>query len=96
MNSAYIAGFEVGQEKEMAESLVNFWETIDQDKMYKKRTFGWAEGIFEKSMYDNSPMLETMKEVLGERPIKRKLTVGAVNANDGTFHIFNEFDDNLA
>ena len=91
LNTAAAIQYPKGQEKAMAQYLVDTWLTIGgQDNIYVQWAGGYAQAIlFEPSLYDTRPLRKfvTSKTTNG---IQRKFTVGATSLNSGTFKNYDE------
>lgn len=95
LNSAHVASYELGNEKEMVETLLYMWRNLTADKVYKSWRFGMIEGLFRKQgLLDNSPLHEYINETFTKRPCcKRKIHFNSVDANSGNIVSFDESTD---
>ena len=91
INSGGVAQFPMGQEKEMADSLVNFWLSLNNNSaVYVEWTGGLIEGlIYEYGIFNNAPCKKTVKHYYN-KGFHRNITVGATNYNNATTVQFNE------
>ena len=90
LNSAWVGLSERGNMKDTADKLVGLWENISQKAIYKSWFGGIAQGVlFEKGIYNNAPVYDFVDEALGDMTVHRKLSIGAVDANAGSFLTFN-------
>jgi len=88
VNTAGIGVWAPGEELKGSEWLVNTWRNLTNASMYKlwspHEVKAWA--LYHRpSIYDTSPGLEMIKEILAAHPdgFKRKVAVSAVDANTG-------------
>lgn len=76
----------------MADHLVEFWRTNKEENVFRP----WANETIAESILnhsgilDNTPMLETVKRVLDDKGIKRKIIVGSDDVNTGEYMTFSE------
>ena len=91
LNTGAMAQFAVGDEKNMANFLIDTWSTIGgSDNVFVQWPGGLAQGIlFETGLYDTSP-LRKMINTKFTKGIHRKFTVGATNLNTAGFDNFEE------
>lgn len=94
INSFYAATYEKGDEKAMVEGSLKILYSLTTDKIFKLWPGGLEDGLLnEKGLVDDSPLLELIEGIHKERPLKRKMNVGATDANLGTFIPFDETTD---
>jgi len=83
--------YAVGDEKEMADFLVNTSVGLTQAKIYKDWPGGILEGLTLKSgLYDSSPERELVASVIRQGFKGRKLTIGATSDSSGMLVTWNE------
>jgi predicted acylesterase/phospholipase RssA len=91
INSFYAATYAKGDEKAMVEGSLNIMMNMSTDKIYKPWPKGLEDGLLNQhGLVDDSPLLEFITGIHKDRPLKRKLNVGATDANLGTFIPFDE------
>eukprot|EP00344_Euplotes_crassus_P005309 CAMPEP_0197004298 /NCGR_PEP_ID=MMETSP1380-20130617/21202_1 /TAXON_ID=5936 /ORGANISM="Euplotes crassus, Strain CT5" /LENGTH=349 /DNA_ID=CAMNT_0042423043 /DNA_START=24 /DNA_END=1073 /DNA_ORIENTATION=+ len=92
INAGYFCEFPKGQELDAVESMLNRWDHLSSDKVYKNWKWGGpVRGIFkEKSLYNSSPLREYLQQEIKEP--KRGIIVAATNAHLGTQKIWDEND----
>jgi Patatin-like phospholipase len=93
LNAGGASQFAKGQEKEMADFLINTWLTIDgSDNIYTNWPGGLAQGLlFEAGLYTTEPLRNFLTKKL-DKGINRKITIGATNLDTG---VFNNFDESV-
>ena len=81
----------MGQERQMAQHIHEFWSSITGHEVFYTRYFGGEFfGIFfHNSLYNNANELETIKKWAGDA-IRRNLTVATTNYNTGKFTSFSQ------
>ena len=90
INSGGVAQFPMGQEKQMADFLVNVWLSLNNSAVYVNWPGGLVEGlIYEYGIFNNAPCKETLKYYYN-KGFRRNITVGATNYNDATTVQFTE------
>eukprot|EP00744_Colponema_vietnamica_P004212 GILI01006326.1.p1 GENE.GILI01006326.1~~GILI01006326.1.p1 ORF type:complete len:346 (-),score=117.87 GILI01006326.1:190-1227(-) len=91
INTAAMGLFAKGDEKNMAEFLVNTWKGISADQVYKKWPGGDAEGLFFKNaIFDSSPLREYLTNHLKSGLKDRMLVFGTTSLTTGEFMRYNE------
>ncbi len=84
LNTGACVLFEKGQEKDMADFLINIWQNVKASDIYKEWPLGLAASVFfYPSLYDTSPLRKFLEGKL--TTIKRKFSIGTVNADTGAF-----------
>lgn len=91
VNGCIGIGFPVGNERQMAEHIYDFWYNYSG---YKEFISNYFEGpflslFFRNSQFNNANELVTIRKWAGDT-IRRNLTVGATNYNTGKFTSFNQ------
>ena len=90
LNAALFAQYPKGQEKEATEALNDFWTTVEREEVYSYWGGGYVEGLlFKTSLVDSSPFKSYLLRNLNV-PFKRKMVIGASNADTGNFDTFDE------
>lgn len=91
LNTAAAVQYPIGQEKAMAQYMVDTWLNIGgQDNIYVQWPGGYAQAIlFEPALYDTRPLkaFVTSKTTKG---INRPFTVGSTSLNTGNFKNYDE------
>jgi len=75
--------------------LSDFWNELDDAKIYKSWPLGFIEGIFYKnSIYDSSPISQTLAQLIQKlndtQKFYRKLSIGVTDLNSGDLLIVRE------
>ena len=90
LNTAWVGLYERSKISDMVNNLVNAWLDISKQLIYKSWFGGIAQGVlFEKGIYNNAPVFDFVDKTLADHPVQRKLSIGAVDANSGSFLTFN-------
>lgn len=91
LNAGGVAQFAIGNEKPMADFLINTWLTLNgSGSIFKEWDGGLVEGILlQGGVYDNRPLIATLKKEY-TYGINRNITIGATNLDTGIFQDFNE------
>lgn len=92
LNGLYIATYAKGDEKNMAENLLALWRNIKRENVYKP----WhgfyitvIEAFFNQpSLFDNSPLKQSLDEYAKGKSIKRKFSIGVTDATNADVLIF--------
>ncbi|CAG9329564.1 unnamed protein product [Blepharisma stoltei] len=91
LNAGGVAQFKPGNEKAMADFLVNTWLTLNgSSSVYVEWEGGLLEGIlFQRGLYNTKPLVNTLhqKYIYG---VNRNVTVGSTNLDTGIYGQFNE------
>lgn len=100
INSAGLAQFQRGQNKEAAEHLELLWRTrVDTPAIHKPWwPLGKVHSFWEKSMYDSSPLRDFMYREIDVSKIRatgKQVAVGAVSLVGGKYHFGTQDDDNF-
>ena len=86
INSAGIALYPKGQEEEATEFMVEMWQNMEAKNLWKYWDKGWYDAFTnETGILDSSPLKEFIESVLGNKSFYRKLIVGAVDLQTGSF-----------
>jgi len=90
LNAAVFSQYPAGQETQASEALLNLWTTITRDNVYDYWAGGYVEGLlFKTSLVDSSPFQQYLQNKL-KTPLQRKVVIGASDADNGNFTIWNE------
>ncbi|CAG9328638.1 unnamed protein product [Blepharisma stoltei] len=91
LNAGGVAQFKQGNEKAMADFLVNTWLTLNGSaSVYVEWDGGLLEGLlFQRGIYDNKPLVKTLNSRY-TYGINRNITIGSTNLDTGLFGQFNE------
>jgi len=101
LNIAGLAHIPKGRPKEAIEWLEQFWLTkvVDTSSIYKRWfPFGRLHALWEKSVYDSSPLIKLVKNNIDMEKIVncgRRLAVGAVCLDTGDYVFGTENDENF-
>jgi hypothetical protein len=82
--------FEPGQEEQAANEIKNFWENLEDSKIYNTWDWWYIEGLLYKNgLFDNSPFVKTMADLAKKYPggFKRRVVVGLTDINAGNQQI---------
>ena len=87
MDAAALALFDVGNESNAADYLVQTWRDIQGKRdIYQNWLFGPLQGLlFKSGLYDTTPLRNKIKSVVKDNNLKRKFVCGATNFVTGTF-----------
>ena len=92
LNTLGLSGYEPADAENAAEFLFALWNSIPQYKAFQMWPGGILEGLFFKSgIFDISPGIEWVTDQFGDRTVKKKVTMAAVDANMASYE---EFDYN--
>lgn len=73
----------------MVEMLEQMWEELTNDRVFRSwPEAGWdpVYGIMKKGgFYDNTPLYDYLKSILGEKDIKKRIVVSSGDANSGAY-----------
>lgn len=99
LNTSFLSMFSKEEEKEGFQSLLDFWLTVDNDKVWKSWCpFGKVHALWLKSMYNSQPLIDTVHSRLKLDAIRksgRKVCVGAVSLTTGEYKSFTQDDDSF-
>jgi NTE family protein len=97
INTAFLAMYKHGDEKESAITLKNMWSKLDNSKIYKRHfPFGRWHAIWKKSFYDSSPLGDLLRSHLSLEKIRQSgkdINVGTVSLSSGKYTLFNQHSD---
>jgi len=87
INAGYLSTVNSGDEKYKTKEFKNLWLNIKDGDIYKKVYF-----TNELSMYDNSPLQNTMNQVFYNKKPVRPVLIGATSLKQGKTKVFTEKD----
>lgn len=93
INAGAVVLFPIGEEKEMSEWLVDLWESLTTDKIYKQWAYTILRRLFRHSgILDNTPLLDLLSDVFKGFPngIQKKVIFTTIDAHNGQYVTFNE------
>jgi predicted patatin/cPLA2 family phospholipase len=89
LNGAALAVFAPGDEKAFVDFVYELWNTVDTSKVLKFWPGGIAAGLtIAPSLFDNSPLRQLLKDVVGDKSIKRHFAVGTCDANTAEYVVY--------
>lgn len=91
INAGLATNYPIGQEKAMAQNMVNFWNTIyNNSQIYVEWEGGDLVGLlFQGGLYTNAPAVE-LGHIWITGPRQRGISCGSANLDTGLFGTFNE------
>lgn len=106
INAAYLAMFPDGEEKLSIKNLELLWRDLTTKDIYVSwlnlpKPFyylSYIVALFNSSLYNSKPLEELVKKHYKQELIfssGKKLRIGAVNINDGNYHLFSEDDPEI-
>jgi predicted acylesterase/phospholipase RssA len=86
LNGLFVSTYAKGDEINMIENLLTLWRGLRKENVYKP-WHGWyvmmVEAFFNQpSLFDNSPLKETMDEYVKGKTIQRKISIGVTDATN--------------
>jgi NTE family protein len=97
LNCSYLSMYPKERENEALNNLLNIWETISTDQVYKRWfPFGKLHGLWKDSIYDSKPLIKKVHTALNLAQIRqsgRQIAVGACSLTTGRYTIFTQNDD---
>jgi len=86
------AMFAKGDEVNMAKALVDFWNTLKADDVYKSWGLGILEGVFKKGLYNNDVFRNTLETLYPETAaeLKRRIALTITNYDTGEPEVYDE------
>ncbi|CAI2373056.1 unnamed protein product [Moneuplotes crassus] len=91
INAMGVSIFPSGEEKELTDWMIEFWEGMTRDKVFVNWPYSVAEGLFwHKGLFNNSVFIDYVKEVAPRKEIFKKVTLGATDLKTGKFVRFTE------
>lgn len=99
INTAFLAMFKPGEEKQAAELLKDWWLKLDNSKIYKPWPFwGRLAAAWQKSFFDSTPLHELIKQNVSLDRIRnsgKQIRVGALNLHTGKYTLFSQDSDDF-
>ena len=92
-------GYPVGEEVAMAQAGSDLWKNLKTSDVWKSWYLTPLDGLlFKAGMVDNSPLLAFLQStvIAGHTDFGRRITVGTVNINDGSFNKFDQTNTSYA
>jgi predicted acylesterase/phospholipase RssA len=94
INTGAVSVYEIGDEENMVNDLSMKWQQLTEDQLLTRwKPAGMITGVLKKSgVFDTSPLHKFLDEFFAEHnnTIHRKFVVSSVDANTGSYHLFNE------
>ena len=96
VNAAWMSQFPKGMEEPMMDELLDFWLTMKSSDIYKDWAGGVIQGLlFEPALYDTTPGMQYLQTHVTQPP-QRYVAIGTTNANNGTYKLWHNFNENLS
>jgi hypothetical protein len=77
----------------MADSIVSFWNDLTNKNLHKNWLTGIVQGLLvEPGLYNTAPAVDFLQSKFPSAPNARYYSIGATNANDATYWLFNNFN----
>lgn len=99
INCAFLAQYPFGEEKEACAKLNELWRSLNNSSVYKRWfPFGRLHGIWKSSLYDSSPLSDTIRKHIDINKIRnsgKQVAVGAVSITSGKYTVFDQLSDNF-
>ena len=101
INAAGFSLFPKGQEKEMSEYMTGLWKNLTNSNIWRMwPQAGWdpTYGVRAAGYLDNSPLIELMEKLLGERGIHKRCIASATDVKTAryTSNVLNDLDQSNA
>jgi len=100
LNCSFLSLFNKEQESEAVDKLSNFWQTINNNTIFKRWfPFGRVHALWLQSLYNSQPLIDLIRseiDVKKVRATERKVAVGATSLTTGKFRVFTQDDDAFA
>ena len=97
INCAFLAQFPIGAEEEAANKLTELWGSLKTKDVYKRWfPFGKLHGIWKPSLYDSSPLSDTIRNNIDLNKIRnsgKQVAVGTVSITSGKYTVFDQLSD---
>lgn len=91
INAALLASYEKGDEKAAVDLLEDLWLNNPVNSFWEWWPLvGPVQGLWRKSMIDNTKMIDFLHQTFDNREFKRGLVLEAVDINTGDIIIFDE------
>lgn len=99
INSAFLAQFAAGAEKEAGLKLTEMWSQLSTENIYRRHfPFGRWHALWSESFYDSTPLHKLLKDSIKLEKIRasnKKVSVGVVSLNSGKYTVFNQESDHF-
>lgn len=99
INTAFIAMFKKGEEKEAAKLLEEWWLKLNNASIYKDwPLWGKIAAIWKQSFYDSSPLHKLIRDNLDINKIResgKRIAVGTLNLHTGKYTTFDQRSDDF-
>jgi NTE family protein len=97
INCAFLAQYPTGAEEEASHKLSDLWSTLNTKNIYKRWfPFGRLHGIWKPSLYDSSPLSDTIRNNIDLNKIRssgKQIAVGTVSITSGKYTVFDQLSD---
>ena len=93
INALEMMGYPVGEEVQAFQDGSDLWHNLHTSDVWKDWYLTPLDGLlFKAGMVDNSPLLNFLSTtvIAKHTDFGRRITIGTVNINDGTFHKFDQ------
>lgn len=89
LNSAALAVFPPGKEKEYVQFSMDLWESVTTDKVLKFWPGGIVSGLtLAPSLFNNDPLRQLLTESLEGKSFQRKISIGTCDANNAEYVVY--------
>jgi NTE family protein len=99
LNCSFLSMFIKEEEKQGFERLLQFWLTVNNDKIWKRWfPFGKLHALWLKSLFNSQPLIDTVHQYVNLDAIRksgRQVSVGAVSLTTGQYRSFTQDDDSF-
>lgn len=99
INCAFLSMFGAGEEAESIIQLSQWWETLNNSKIYKRWfPFGRLHSLWTNSFYDSSPLHNLVKSTINLERIRnsgKKVAVGTLSLSSGKYVMFDQNSDHF-
>jgi NTE family protein len=99
INCAYLSMFPTGEEKKSVDTLVDMWQSMTTEKVYKRWfPFGRLHALWNRSFFDSSPLSNLLRAGLDLEKIRNNgklVNVGTVSLSSGKYTIFDQKSDHF-
>jgi len=92
LNTAGIAIFPIGEEKEMSEWLTSMWLNTTTKDIWTFWSEGFVKGIFQESgIFNDTALLSFVTNILeSSGKLYKKIAVASCDAKTGSFNVYDE------
>ena len=96
LNAMAMAGWEIGNEAEMAQWISDLWLNLHSSDVWKDWSTGRVDGwLVMGGALDNSPLLSFVQHLMAPFDgFKRKVTIASVEVNEGVYTQFDQTNTN--